>query len=72
VSVTSTPLRSVTPWTTLGDWFSPSSRCQVLAAAITSLNIISRVVSCNSAPWVRTLRCPTVANTLSIGLDVLR
>jgi len=69
VSVTSTPLRNVTPWTTLGNWFSPFSRRQVLAAAITSLNTISRAVSCDSAPLVRTVRCLTVANTLSIGLD---
>ena len=72
MSVTSTPLRDVTPWTTLGNWFSPFSRCQVLAAAITSLNTISRAVSCDSAPFVRTVRCLTVANTLSIGLDVRR
>ena len=56
----------------LGNWFSPFSRRQVMAAAMTSLNTISRAVSCDSAPLVRTVRCLTVANTLSIGLDVRR
>ena len=70
--VTSTPLRNVTPWTTLGNWFSPFSRRQVLAATMTSLNTMSRAVSWDSAPLVRTVRCLTVANTLSIGLDVRR
>ena len=51
MSVTSTPLRNVTLWTTLGNWFSPFSRRQVLAAAIASLNTISRAVSCDSAPF---------------------
>src|SRR5439155_2457672 len=46
---------------------SPFSRRQVFAAAMTSLNTISRAVSCDSAPLVRTVRCRTVANTLSIG-----
>ena len=64
--VTSKPLVKVTPWATLGNWFSPFSRRQVLAAAITSLNIIRRAVFCDSAPLVRTVRCLTVANTLSI------
>jgi len=72
VLVTSTPLRNVTPWTTLGNWFSPLSRCQVLIAPMTSLNTMSRAVSCDSAPLVRTVRCRTVANTLSIGFDVRR
>ena len=44
VSVTSTPLVNLTPWTTLG-WFSPFSRRQVFAAAVTSLNTISLAVS---------------------------
>ena len=68
MSVTSTPLRKVTPWTTLGNWFSPFSRRQVFEAAMTSLNTMSRAVSCDSAPLVRTVLCRTVANTLSIGL----
>ncbi len=41
--MTSTPLRKVIPWTTLGNWFSPFSRCQVLAAAMTSLNTMRGV-----------------------------
>ena len=43
-----------------------------LAAAMTSLNTISRAVSCDSAPLVRTVRCRTVAKTLSIGFEVRR
>ena len=70
--MTSTPLVNVTPWMTLGNWFSPFSLRQVLAAAITSLNTISRAVSCDSAPLVRTVRCRTVAKALSIGFDVRR
>ena len=34
--MTSTPLVNVTPWTTLGNWFSPFSRRHVFAAAMTS------------------------------------
>lgn len=45
VSVTSTPLVNLMPWTTLGNWFSPFSRRQVFAAAVTSLNTISLAVS---------------------------
>ena len=30
--MTSTPSRNMTPWTSLGNWFSPFSRRQVLAA----------------------------------------
>ena len=70
--VTSTPLVNVTPWTTLGNWCSPFNRRQVLAAAVTSLNTINLAVSWDSAPLVRTVRCRTVANTLSIGFDVRR
>ena len=55
-SITSTPSRNLTPWTTFGNWFSPFSRRQVLAAAITSLNTISRAVSWDRAPFVRTVR----------------
>src|ERR671912_303494 len=72
VSVTSTPSRKLTPRMTLGNWFSPLSLRQVLAAAMTSLNTISRAVACDSAPLVRTVRCRTVANTLSIGFAVRR
>src|SRR3954452_7307395 len=34
---------------------------------MTSLNTITRAVSCESAPLARTVRCRTVANTLSTG-----
>ena len=70
--MTSTPLVNLTPWTTLGNWFSPFSRRYVFAATVTSLNTIRRAVSCDNALLVRTVRCRTVANTLSIGLDVRR
>ena len=60
------------PWMTLGNWFSPLSLRQVLAAAVTSLNTMSRAVSCDSAPLVRMVLWRTVANTLSIGLEVRR
>ena len=66
------PLRKVTPATTFGNWFSPFNRRQVLDAAITSLNTMRRAVSCDSAPFMRTVRCLTVANTLSIGFEVRR
>ncbi|MBB4200838.1 hypothetical protein GGD83_004667 [Rhodoblastus sphagnicola] len=33
---------------------------------------ISRAVSCDSAPFVRTVRCRTVENTLSIGFVARR
>lgn len=64
--------RKVTPATTFGNWFSPFSRRQVFAAAMTSLNTISLAVVGESAPLVRTVRCRTVANTLSIGFVVRR
>ncbi len=35
-----------------------------------SLNTMSRAVSCDSAPFMRTVRCRTVAKALSIGFDV--
>jgi hypothetical protein len=72
VSVTSTLSVGVTPWRTLGNWFSPLSRRQVFAAAVTSLNTTNLAVSWDNAPLVRTVRCRTVANTLSIGFDVRR
>ena len=68
--MTSLPSWKVTPATTFGNWFSPLSRRQPLAAAITSLNTMSRAVVGDSAPFVRTVRCRTVANTLSIGFVV--
>src|SRR5437588_1488201 len=60
----------MTPAMTFGNWFSPFSRRQVFAAAMISLNTIKRAVSCDRAPRVRTVRCRTVANTLSIGFAV--
>ena len=57
---------------TLGNWFSPFSRRHVFAAVVTSLKTISPAVSCDSAPLVRTVRCRTVATTLSLGFDVRR
>ncbi len=41
----------------LGNWLSPFNLRQVLAAAMTSLKTMSRAVSCDSAPLVRTVRC---------------
>ena len=41
----------MTPATTFGNWFSPVSRRQVFAAAITSLNTISLAVVGESAPF---------------------
>jgi hypothetical protein len=68
----SVPSLYLTPAITFGNWFSPISRRQLFAAAITSLNTISRAVVGDSAPLVRTVRCRTVANTLSIGFVVRR
>ena len=65
--MTSLPSLNLTPAITFGNWFSPISRRQLFAAAITNLNTISRAVVGDSAPLVRTVRCRTVANTLSIG-----
>jgi hypothetical protein len=48
----------------------PLSRRQVFDAAITSLNTISLAVVDDSDPFVRTVLCRTVANTLSMGLVV--
>ena len=70
--MTSTPSRKVTPVITFGNWFCPFKRRQVREAAISSLKTISKAVCCERAPLVRTVRCRTVANTLSIGLAVLR
>jgi hypothetical protein len=57
---------------TLGKWFVPFSRRQVFDAASTSLKTISFAIFGDSDPSVRTVPCRTVANTLSIGLDVRR
>ena len=70
--MTSTPFWNLTPRTTLGNWFSPFRRRQVLAAEDTSLKTMSLAVLGDSDPLVRTVRCRTVANTLSIGFDVRR
>jgi hypothetical protein len=43
----------------------PFSRRQVFDAAITSLNTISLAVVDDNEPFVRTVLCRTVANTLS-------
>ena len=67
--MTSVPSLNVTPATTLGNRFSPFSLRQVLAAAMTSLKTISRAVLGDKAPFVRTVRCRTVAKT---GLDGVR
>src|SRR5712672_2398268 len=66
------PFWNLTPWTTFGNWFSPFNRRQVFAAAVTSLNTMSLAVLVDRAPFVLTVRCRTVANTLSIGFDVRR
>jgi hypothetical protein len=46
------------------------SRRQVFDAAMTSLKTISLAVVVDNEPLVRTVRCRTVANTLSIGFVV--
>src|SRR3974390_1706161 len=66
------PFWNLTPWTTFGNWFSPFNRRQVFAAAVTSLNTMSLAVFADKDPLVRTVRWRTVANTLSIGIDVRR
>lgn len=57
---------------TLDDWFLPFRRRQVLVAAITSLDTVSRAVFCNSLSVMWTVGFLTRANTLSIGLNVYR
>src|SRR5882762_2353977 len=70
--MTSMPFWNLTPLTTFGNWFSPFNRRHVFAAALTSLNTMSLAVLVDRAPFVLTVRCRTVANTLSIGFDVRR
>ena len=48
------------------------SRRQLFAAAMISLKTMSRAVSSDGAPFMRTVRCRTVAKALSIGFDVRR
>ena len=61
--MTSTPLENVTPWTTLGNWFSPFSRRHVFAAAVTSLNTISRQLP---FPRAKQLGCITLAQPANL------
>jgi len=70
--MTSTPFWNLTPRTTFGNWFSPFNRRHVLAAAETSLKTMSLAVLGDSDPFVRTVRCRTVASTLSIGFEIRR
>ena len=46
----------------------PFSRRQVFDAAMTSLNTISLAVVDDNEPFVRTVLCRTVANTLSMAI----
>jgi hypothetical protein len=48
----------------------PFSRRHVFDVAMTSLNTISLAVVDDSEPFVRTVLCRTVANTLSMGFVV--
>ena len=48
----------------------PFSRRQVFAAAQSSLNTINLAVVDDNEPFVRTVLCRTVANTLSMGFVV--
>ena len=52
---------------TRGNWFRPLSFRHFFDAALTKVKTISFAVFCESAPLVRTVRCLTVANTLSMG-----
>ena len=71
-SVTSTPSLNLIPSMTFGNWFLPLRRSHFFDAASMRVKTISFAVFCDSAPLVRTVRCRTVANTLSIGFDVRR
>lgn len=68
--MTSIPSLNLTPPITFGNYFSPFRRRQVFEAAMTSLNTISLAVVDDNEPFVRTVLCRTVANTLSMGLVV--
>ena len=57
---------------TRGNWFVPLSLRDFFDAARTGAKTISFAVFCDSAPLVRTVRCRTVAKTLSIGFEVRR
>ena len=67
-----TPSVTVTPARSIGNRYSPSRRHQGFEAAMTSLKTMSRAVVCDSAPFVRTVRCLTVAKTLSTRSAVHR
>jgi putative transposase len=54
-TTTSIPSLNVTPLMTFDNRLWPCNRRQVLEAAITSLNTIRRAVSCDNAPFIRTL-----------------
>ncbi len=66
------PSVNLMPSTTRGNWFAPFSRRHFFEAARTRVKTISFTVFCERAPFVRTVRRRTVANTLSIGLAVRR
>ena len=68
--MTSMPSLDLTPAMTFGNWFVPFSRRHVFDVAMTSLNTISLAVVDDSEPFVRTVLCRTVANTLSMGFVV--
>ena len=70
MSQRATPSVNLMPSMTLGNWFLPFSLRQVFESAWTSLKTISFTVFCDSEPLVRTVRCLTVAKTLSVGLAV--
>ena len=70
--MTSTPFLEFDASDDFGNWFSPFNRRHVLAAAETSLKTMSLAVLGDSDPFVRTVRCRTVASTLSIGFEIRR
>lgn len=56
---------NLTPAMTIGNWLSPFSLRQVLAALMTSLKTMRRAVLRDRFPLVPTVRCRTVAKTRS-------
>ena len=70
MAVNATPSVNLMPAMTIGKRFSPFSRRQAFDGAITSLKTINRAVFCGRAPFVLTVRCRTVAKTLSMGFQV--
>ena len=69
-SLLATPSVNLTPSMTRGNWFAPFRRRHFFDAARTRVNTISFTVFCDRAPFVRTVRCRTVAKTLSTGFEV--